>query len=1157
MEISLRDFHLRFLVILRRNYFFFRITKNQKKKMKKVNLPIDSFKNQILETIEKNPVSIIVAETGAGKSTRVPQFLLEATNYEVVVTQPRRVAAKSVAKRVAFEMDCRFGGLVGFRTAVDRNDSIETRCLFATDGLQLVRELTSAKQTVGNGIVLIIDEVHEWNQNIETLVAWVKKAILEGADIKVVLMSATLDYERLSEFFDNAPVIEVPGRCFPVLGSPSTGISQKKSNQMIDEIKRLVSENRNTLVFLPGKKEIAEMQDALKDVKLQAVILPLHGELESHEQDRVFDSYKLPKIILSTNIAQTSVTIPDIDAVIDSGLERRIELVNNVETLTLANISQADCLQRSGRAGRVREGEYVLCNNSEYEYFAKYPTPEILRSLLDQMVLRLAGAGLDATTLPFYHQPEASILKEAKETLIAIEALDALGKITKLGYKINKFPTEVKAARMILEAIERKCLNPVLTIAAILGVQGGSLRRRKRDDDPLDFKTWQSLIDPEKEYQSDLLVELELFWKGKESKQHELAKNGIMPKAYRKASEIRGQLREAVQGLNYWSSAYDQNAKDEEAILKSIASGMVVHLYQHTGGGEYKNGDYRKLTKESILNRLSNYSEWIVGEPVNISFTNRRGHPQTIELVGGATVVKPEWMVEIAPHLVSNKVERLYWSSEQKCVVEDHITIFNGIEITREAKKADWSEDGFKIFVNNIMSRYTFLEVVNELFIKNTEIMSQYDGYWIRSGGIIEKKINSEIIGGLYRKVLEPFKVSDFSHLEKLFEKEVSKDDLRIDLSDLISQEQITSIEENNPLMVVIEDKEFSVKYSQYNGEFFAVVEYSEDSICESKLEALLLPSGRELKINFRGYARTLSECRGILEKARLDEIERVQRNLVDEFKNKIYNLFTIPQHQPFYDNSSWSYITENGKNLQNSFNSLQTEMIEGLTLENFNERIEIIKTRVEEIKNELSIDYEKANALIISTEENFNETLAQVEKSFVEVEVEEIRNYIYKAKTSLQKGEFVEVNDLCVKAQEIVVNLETISETRKIEQEDLIKKNNIPDYVLNAFRGNVESALQFMSNVAKLETSRLDSWELSCGRSRARATCENAWSAMGEDSSFFCGADPNDVKYYVDEYHFGNGESENLENEEDNSSDSNFGNSDLAEALRRAGVVK
>lgn len=1108
------------------------------------------YKDQILETIEKNPVTVIVAETGAGKSTRVPQFLLEATEYEIVVTQPRRVAAKSVAKRVAQEMDCRFGGLVGFRTAVDRNDSVETRCLFATDGLQLVRELTSAKQTIGNGVVLIVDEVHEWNQNIETLVAWVKKAISEGTDTKVVLMSATLDHEKLSAFFNNAPVIEVPGRCFPVVGSPShtAGIVQKNPSYMIDEIKRLVTQGSNTLVFLPGKGEITQMQKALEEAKLQAVILPLHGEIEPVDQDRVFNSYNFPKIVLSTNIAQTSVTISDIDAVVDSGLERRIELVNNVETLTLANISQADCLQRAGRAGRVKEGEYVLCNKDSYSYFAKYPTPEILRTLLDQMVLRLASADLDATVLPFYHQPDPSVLKEAKETLIAIEALDANGKITKLGHKINKFPTEVKAAAMILEAIERKCLLPIITIAAILGTQSDTLRRRKKDDDSADFKGWENLIDPDKKYQSDLLVELELFWKAKEFRPYELAKNGIMPKAYGQASEIRNQLKEVLQGLGYNINEYNQNIENEEAILKCVAAGMVVHLYRHSGGGIYRNGDSRQLAKESIINRLNNYPEWIVGKPMNISFTNRRGRKQTIELVSSVTAVKSEWMAEIAPHLVTKKVERLYWSSEQKAVVEDHVTIFNGQEIARVAKPASWNNGAFEVFVNQMTSPYNGSDTTNELYRLNIETLNQYNAYYVRSGGTIPKK-DSAIIREQYVKVLEHKKILNFDQLQSIFDEKL-KTDLIVTLPQLISIETIASIEASNPLMIDIDGKEFSVSYeNDWREGFRAKIEVTEDLVSETKLEAILLPGGRELKLSYSGYIQTLGEHRASIEKARLEELARAERDMVSNFKSQIAGTLTIPQEQPFY----YYGATELGQVLQNRLNDLQTEMINGLTIENSVEKVEAVKVKAEETKAQLRAEYEKAQALVTSTEESFEETLNQVDGNFVVNEEVQVQNFLAKAKTYLQEGELTEVENKCNEAQVLISDLKNLVEIYREERDLLIKKSNVPEYLLSAFSEDLDRTLQFVSNVEKIETYRLDSHEITCGRGRARQNMEDAWSAMGESSDFFCGSDPNDVKHYVYEYHFGGG----LQEEDRNETPTSRGESEgsFAELLRKAGL--
>lgn len=618
--------------------------------MEKIFLPIDAFKNEILDCIAKNSVTIIVAETGAGKSTRVPQYLLEQGDYDIVVTQPRRLAARTVAKRVAEEMECRLGGLVGFRTAVDRLDSNETKCLFATDGLQLVRELTNAKKSLGRGTCLIIDEVHEWNLNIEVLIAWAKKLILLGTDIKIVLMSATLEAEVLSDFFDDAPVIKVPGRCYPVIGSPThcDGVIQSSAVDIKEEIKRLVAEGSNSLVFLPGKGEIKQMENELKKLNLQAIIMPLHGDISSEEQNLVFQKTALPKVVLSTNIAQTSITIPDIDAVIDSGLERRVELINGVETLLLGNISQADCRQRAGRAGRVKEGEYVLCNNTPYSSFPEFPIPEIQRSLLDQLVLRLAGAGFDATELPFFHQPQKEVLLRAKKMLMTIGALDQSGQITKLGRNINRFPTSVSYARMMLEALNRKCLAPILSIIAVLSTRYGTLCRRHRDDDPEDFKSWATLLDSEKEYYSDLLVEYDLFKAARLLPKKQLAANGIDYKAFETAVEIREQIKKAISGLGYNDENHSVNKEDDIEVRKCILSGMLDGVYQNRSSNVYEDSDeLRILDKDSVLQKLSYWPKLLVAEPMNISFLNRRGRRDTIKLIKKCTVIEKEWLEEI------------------------------------------------------------------------------------------------------------------------------------------------------------------------------------------------------------------------------------------------------------------------------------------------------------------------------------------------------------------------------------------------------------------------------------------------------------------------------------------------------------------------------
>ncbi len=434
-------------------------------------LPVIGYEDSILATVKESAVTIITAETGAGKSTQVPQFLANA-GYRVIVTQPRRLAARALAQRVAQEMKTRLGDRVGFRTAEDRSDSAATEVLFVTDGLQLVRELAGQGGT-GRKTVLVLDEVHEWNLNIEVLIAWAKSRIT-GDDLKVVLMSATLDADRLAFYYTGAPVISVPGRLFPV---------EKKSaaaRDLVVEAVSLARQGRNVLVFQPGKREIADTVGQIeRELGEKALVLPLHGELEPAEQQRCFASPPTGKVkvIVSTNVAQTSVTIADIDAVVDSGIERRVELVDGIEGLYLKPISQADCSQRAGRAGRTKAGVYVLCSETSMTDRQPFPTAEILRSRLDQMVLRLAVQGFDATALDFFHQPDRETLAEARRALIALGAMNRDGSVTKIGRRMARFSVSCEFARMLIEAERLGVVEQVATIAACL--EAGDIRGRR------------------------------------------------------------------------------------------------------------------------------------------------------------------------------------------------------------------------------------------------------------------------------------------------------------------------------------------------------------------------------------------------------------------------------------------------------------------------------------------------------------------------------------------------------------------------------------------------------------------------------------------------------------------------------------------------------
>jgi len=283
------------------------------------SLPIYNKRKIIEDSIAKNPITILTAETGAGKSTRVPLWLFEKKK-KVIVTQPRRIAARSLANYLARLTHSSLGDRIGFQTGYDSKQSKLTKLLYVTDGVQMIREINGRRDYD----VLVLDEVHEWNLNQEVLIGLVKRNLLKGVYQKtgkrVVVMSATLQADRLSAFLGNAPVISVEGRGFPV------SLHHNDPRFLLPDTAGMVEMGLNVLVFQPGKKEIETFSDELdrllKAEKMKAKIFPLHAELSLKDQAKVFDHYDLPKVIVATDIAQTSLTIDDIDAVVDSGFKK-------------------------------------------------------------------------------------------------------------------------------------------------------------------------------------------------------------------------------------------------------------------------------------------------------------------------------------------------------------------------------------------------------------------------------------------------------------------------------------------------------------------------------------------------------------------------------------------------------------------------------------------------------------------------------------------------------------------------------------------------------------------------------------------------------------------------------------------------------------------
>ena len=614
------------------------------------DLPILDYKDQILELVDQNQVTILTAETGAGKSTQVPQYLAEHGYQRIIVTQPRILAARNLSNRVRDEWTERnledSSQKIGYRTAHERDDSGRTEILYCTDGLQLVRELT------GSGIsqkqVLVLDEVHEWNENMEVLVAWAKKRCQQEPDFKVVIMSATIETNALAEYYSTSAVIDVPGRHFPV--------SKRKSSDLVAELFNYIEDSspRNVLTFLPGKAEIQQTLEVLEK-KANAAdipIIPLHSQLELEQQQKAFMSYPNGKIILATNIAQTSITIDDIDVVVDSGLERRAEVRNGVEGLFMGQISQADSLQRAGRAGRTRPGEYVLAQFGaieclDFEARDQYPTPEILRKHIDRLTLRLANIGIDIEELDFYHDPSKKAISRAKRTLTTLGAMTDKGQVTDIGRQMEQFPVESKYGRMLVE-VRQYDVRAQAKLAAIIAIQeiGGIIKGGSR------YTGWRSHT---KQTKSDLLAEYDVYLATPQINPDDYEELGIISKNLAKAEEVIERLHK---DLGLGDVALELIMSDEEdPLMRSIVAGQIDQLWQVVGD-EVEN-IFSKQRRELSSSTVVRNPKLIAGTPFDLQVPMRGGNLQTLHLVQGVTVVNTDWLLELAPQLFDTRKSRL------------------------------------------------------------------------------------------------------------------------------------------------------------------------------------------------------------------------------------------------------------------------------------------------------------------------------------------------------------------------------------------------------------------------------------------------------------------------------------------------------------------
>ncbi|MGH7218411.1 MAG: helicase-related protein [Candidatus Microsaccharimonas sp.] len=626
-------------------------------------LPVRDFHQTIVDAVDANQVTIVTAETGAGKSTQIPQYLAEHGYTRVIVTQPRILAARNLSERVREEWSLRntedASEIIGYRTAHERDDSGNTKILYCTDGLQLVREITGIGITERQ--VLVLDEVHEWNENMEVLVAWAKKRCEEDPRFKVVIMSATIEAQKLAEFFGTQAVIEVPGRHFEV--------THRRGRDVLSEIfAQIENRGKNVLVFLPGKAEILDVTHAIESraTAAKVEVVPLHSQLEAEEQQRAFINYPNGKIILATNIAQTSVTIDDIDVVIDSGLERQSEVRNGVEGLFIAQISQADSKQRAGRAGRTKPGEYILAQYDTMPCIPlkdrpEYAIPEIMRKHIDRLVLRLANVGIDIETLDFYHDPSKRAITRAKKTLIALGALSTTGEVTGVGRAMERFPVESNYARMLVEADEYS-KDVQAKLAAIIAIQevGGITKGGTRYDG------WRKYT---RQTKSDLIAQYDVYLALPLIAELDYEELGIIAKNIDKAEEVIERLH---RDLALTDIPLTPVELDEEAsLLRCITAGEIDQIWSLVDESSNTvehifSGQQRELSSSSVVRNPT----LVTGTPFDLQVPLRSGGLETLHLVTGVTIVNTDILLDVSPGIFEARRGKTVYDPRQGHLVD-------------------------------------------------------------------------------------------------------------------------------------------------------------------------------------------------------------------------------------------------------------------------------------------------------------------------------------------------------------------------------------------------------------------------------------------------------------------------------------------------------
>ncbi|MEE4082554.1 ATP-dependent RNA helicase HrpA [Pseudomonas viridiflava] len=663
------------------------------------NLPIAAKRDEIKDALLKHQVLIIAGETGSGKTTQLPKICLEIGRGQhglIGHTQPRRIAARSVASRVAEELATPLGALVGYQVRFEDQSDSNTLIKLMTDGILLAE--TQHDRFLERYDTIIVDEAHERSLNIDFLLGYLKTLLPGRPDLKVIITSATIDLQRFSEHFNDAPIIEVSGRTFPVdtWYRPLTSEQDEEGNSVEDDLtvdqailatlEELADFERSerkspgdVLVFLPGEREIRDAAEMLRKAQLRHTeILPLYARLSPAEQQRIFQSHSGRRVVLATNVAETSLTVPGIRYVIDTGTARisRYSYRAKVQRLPIEAVSQASANQRKGRCGRVEPGLCVrLYSEEDFNARPEFTDPEILRTNLAAVILQMLHLRLgEITDFPFIEPPDGKAISDGFNLLQELSAVNRENQLTPLGRQLARLPVDPRMGRMLLEAAKQGSLQEVLIVASAMSVQ--DVRERPPERQQAADQAHAQWKDADSDFAG--LVNL---WRGFEEQRQALTASPLRNWCrrnflnYLRLREWRDSHRQLSLICRDLQLTVNKEPADYPKFHKAILSGLLSQIGQKADEGDYLGARQRRFWIHPSSGLGKKRPQWLMTAEL----------VETTKLYARMVAkIDADWIEPLAGHLIKKNHFEPHWEKKRGQVVAfEQITLFGLIVVGR------------------------------------------------------------------------------------------------------------------------------------------------------------------------------------------------------------------------------------------------------------------------------------------------------------------------------------------------------------------------------------------------------------------------------------------------------------------------------------------